>query len=324
MFQDESLFSEAFASIISSYGKSSILDFLKASFLIPENAHITTDSFTKKIYLDGDKNEIYTKLERDFIDSFEEDIFTYESSCIFNDDKTVACRTIVSNIDNTINETYNSILFMKIWNKAFDGFNSFVFVNRKGVRIGCTLLDSKHDCAISPLISRDVNNDFLFNAFLNRNNTENFHEFYFNYVTMIDSLKYCFFNNDSSENYMDTYPFVDESIFEGGGCFNIDDFIASIPSEFAEEAEENVSEYERYLELIEECFDDLSKIKKNRVNSLELLFEAEEAMKQSTEQYEQEQLTFFNDSYIQDDENIELLDDPVTLLKKLKKDRGIS
>lgn len=323
MYQDEALFSEAFAGIILNYEKSSISDFLKASFLIPEDVHITTDPFTKKIYMYGDSNEIYTKLERDFIDSFEENIFTYESSCVANEEETVTCRLIVSYMDNNQNELFNSILFMKIINKAFDGFNSFVFVNRTGLRIGCTLLNSKHDCAISPLISRDINSDFLFNVFLYRNNSDNFREYYFNYLTMIDSLKYCFFNNDSSENFMKTYSLLDDNIFEDGTCFDVREFIASIPSELADEAEEYVSEYERYLELVEECFDDLSKIKKNRTNSLELLFEAEESIKLSTENQEPEQLMFFQESEIQDDEDLDLLDNPMQLLKKLKKDNGI-
>ncbi len=323
LYQDETLFAELFWDLLSSYSSKPITDFLQSSFLLPENDHITTDSFHKIIYIDGDPNETYTKMERDFIDSFKENIYSYKHTCIENSKKNVECRIIVAYIDDFRNELYNSILFMKVINKAFDGFNSFVFINKGGIRIGCSLLNSERDCMISPLITKNIRTEFLFNIFLYRNISDDFQELYFGYLTMIDSLKYCFFNSvASSEKLIETYS-LDDNLFEDNRYLNINDFIASIPSELIDEVDDYVSEYEHYLLLVDECFDDLSTIKKNPVNSLEILFESEKALEESLNQQEDESYNFTELSY-KSNEDFDLLNDPLLLLKKLKEYKGIT
>ncbi len=85
--------------------------------------------------------------------------------------------------------------------------------------------------------------------------------------------------------------------------------------------------------LFAEAYESLSFIKSNRLNTYELLFEADEAMRQA-EEAEHENMRFaqmsiddlieYNDQDNEDDEEAKmLLDDPEKMVRLLKKRRGI-
>lgn len=70
------------------------------------------------------------------------------------------------------------------------------------------------------------------------------------------------------------------------------------------------------------CMRELSEIKKTHINPMEMLFEAERALLVSEQEVSDEPTI----STVESDEDLhdlDLLDDPIALMKKLKRDRGI-
>ena len=328
MIYEESIFAEAYYNLLLNYNYKTLLDFLHSSFLLPNSSSLTSESFSKMVYTHGDLNEVYTKFERDFIDSFSEEIFTYEHTRFIENETNIICRIIVVFLEDQKNEMFDSIAFMKIVNKAFDGFNSFLFVSKNGIRIGCTLLNSKYDCIISPIMTFTLDTDYLYNVFLYKEETDDFREYYYNYRQMIDSLSQIYYYNNDDKNV--TFPSVDydNNLYEDIRHFNVYSYIQRISNETESDDDSIIyTDYYNHIITMEECFEDLVDIKTNRINPLEILFEAEESIDDPTiNQDEAEEYGYqysFFDQENNDDSSIDLLDDPIQLIKKLKEEKGL-
>ncbi len=321
---DEAMFIRAFDELLSCYMSETITAFLQNSFLLPEKASLSSSSLQKKVYVDGNDREVYTKQERNYIDNLEETIYLYERFCTLSEDKQVNCRIVAVHIDDENDTLLNSIAFMKIINKSLDGFNTFLFAYNNGIRIGCASFNTKHDCVISELMTKNVNTEFLYNIFLYRNDSDLFYEYYYSFIEMIDSLKNCVTDTEANIRYSDNYS-LDNNIFEDVRNFDIDRFVSSLPLELSEKHQQiDFSiEFDESQD-IESCFEELSYIKKNSINSLDMLFEAEKFIEKM-----EEQKIYINNDYPYNadlqEKNIDfdLLDDPLFLLKMLKKDQGI-
>lgn len=323
-FQDEAMFIKAFDDSLSCYTSETITTFLQYSFLMPEKAVLSTSSLQKKVYIDGNASEVYTQQERNYIDNLKETIYLYEHFRILAEDKQVNCRILVVHIVDANDTLLNSIAFMKIINKALDGFNTFLFVYNNGVRIGCSSFNTRHDCVISELMTKKTNTGLLYNIFLYRNDSDSFYEYYYSFIEMIDSIKNCIIDTEALIRYSDNYS-LDNNIFEDVRNFDIDRFVSSLPSESFEKTQEIDFDIESdESQDIEGCFEELSYIKKNSINSLEMLFEAEKIIEKM-----EEQEIYMNNDYPYDvdlqenNKDYDLLDDPLLLLKKLRKDQGM-
>ena len=78
----------------------------------------------------------------------------------------------------------------------------------------------------------------------------------------------------------------------------------------------------RFEQEVVSYMSELSEIKKTHINPLEMLFEAEKALALS-EQEAADEPTISTVESDEDLHDLDLLDDPIALMKKLKKDRGI-
>ena len=86
-----------------------------------------------------------------------------------------------------------------------------------------------------------------------------------------------------------------------------------------------------FVTLLEDVEESLSFIKSNRINTYEMLFEADEVMRQAEEKEAENnrlaaQATMYDSNhndYVLDEEAKSLLDDPEEIVKLLKKRRGI-
>lgn len=317
-FQEEAAFEDAFKDLLSSYSYESISAFFKASFLLPYKSNLSPCSLEKIIYVYGDENEVYTRAERDFIEDFEQTVFYYDSLCNSEDDRQVQCRLQSLIIDNN-NDLLSTIAVMKIINKANEGFNFFVFWYNEGLRFGCSNFNSKYDCIISPLINQNVNIEMLYNTFLYRENGNQFYDLYYGYHRLINSIRECIDGIEKPLQYI-TYYSLDNNMFEDVRRFNMNRFLKTLPLENGEEQKCNLEFANSELACIQECFDELIFIKKNHINSLEMLFEAEESINNDNlEEY-------VNISLIDDEseeiENYDFIDDPILLLKKIEQEKN--
>jgi len=219
---------------------------------------------------------------------------------------------------------------MKIFNKAFNGFNMFLFVCDNGVHIGCSCFKSStfdRDCLISPLITPNINWELFESELLYRNNSSNFYEYYEGIISMINTIRDCF-------------DYIPDEQYPVTSCDNEYDFdptdeiskILDKPqfySKYDEHPKKSCSHFDEtsYDTELEWCFNELDFIKTSCVNPLEMLYEAEKALVESYKT--QQQYASSTDIVMpvsnrsSTDGNLELLDDPIALMKKLKNERGI-
>ena len=277
------------------------------------------------VFLKGNTSEVYSKSEIDFIDGIVD-------FCIFRDfyKKTrkgmIPCRTVSAKIDN-MDIISAGIAFTKIVNKAIDGLNIGFVISEEGILFTGRLFEQGDNigCYVSNLIKTEEQYDEIVAELI-------FGDIYDSFIDYYSYIKSVMHYTEESVPYGDTlrgahripYAYIEE----------LQDLEAQLGVSFAREIERCFFENEEpeelpYCEKVKECEEYLFKIESSRVNTMEILFEAEE-MERLASEAEQK-----NDEMLQQnngDENTEsdideetkaLLDDPEGMIKMLKKKRGI-
>lgn len=329
MNAQDAIIETAYDDLIGSYSAQHSCAFLQASWLLDENASFLTKSFSRMIFSDGNNHEIYTKRERNYIARMgsEVDFFCYQMQSRRD---TVDCRMVSVDFSFSSNPLYDGIEFMKIFNKAFDGFNIFLFVCDNGVHIGCSCIKGSkiaRDCAMSPLITPRINWELFENELLYRNDSSNFYEYYSGIITMVNEIRYCF-DCDPEERYPVSYfnNNYDNDPTDGLYKAPIDECLSY---KYRENPLMPCNSFDEafFDSELEWCFDDLEFIQTSRVNPLEMLFKAEKTLEQSNDSEQQNEnnpeVILATSKQFSTNENFELLDDPIALMKKLKQERGI-
>lgn len=325
MFTIESMaLEEAYDNLISNVSLGNIYAFLKACWLIGDSQTFSSTTLEKMVYAEGDQQEVYTRRERQIIKFVSNSLYSH-SFQLESSSGNIDCRLIVIVLASDSNVIYDCIATMKILTKAIDGFNIFMFVTTTGVHFGCSSLtahDTFEDCILAYAINGKTNWDQLADAFLYRNDSQRVYEYYFGLLNLFDSIKYCQAeqnkNNTKWElvNYEEVY---DNNFLEDTASFNIDNYY----SEYSDQSYSQTSmDVYRFEQEVVSCMSELSEIKKTHINPLEMLFEAEKALFVSEQEAADEPTT----STVESDEDLHdlaLLDDPIALMKKLKKNRGI-
>jgi len=319
----------AYDDLIESYTTQHSRVFLQAAWLLDENASFLTKSFSRMIFSEGNSYEIYTQRERDFITSIksEVDYFCYQKHAKRT---AIDCRMVSIDFSYSSDPLYDGIEFMKIFNKAFDGFNTFLFVCDNGILIGCSCIKGSgfnHDCMISPLITPIINWELLESELLCRNDSSDFYEYYLGMINMIYGIRNCF-DFECNEEYQTFYLNNDIDDDPANRRYRIP-IEECLSFKYIESPLKSCNRFdEAYFEAeLDWCFDNLDFIKTSRVNSLELLFEAEKALKESNDA--EQQYTNNTNAVLTalkqfgTNEDFKLLDDPIALMKKLKQERGI-
>ena len=297
---------------------------LPTGFLIDRTTQYS-GSLEKFVFLKGNTSEVYLKSEIDFIDGIVD-------FCIFRDfyKKTrkgmIPCRIVSAKIDN-MDIISAGIAFTKIVNKAIDGLNIGFVISEEGILFTGRLFEQGDNigCYVSNLIKTEEQYDEIVAELI-------FGDIYDSFIDYYSYIKSVMHYTEETVPYGDTlrgahripYAYIEE----------LQDLEARLGVSFTGEIERCFFENEEpeelpYCEKIKECEEYLFMIESSRVNTMEILFEAEE-MERLALEVEQK-----NDEMLQQnngDENTEsnideetkaLLDDPEGMIKMLKKKRGI-
>ena len=307
------------------YSVDAVADLLLPTGLLLDRTTQYSGNLEQFVFLKGNTSEVYSKSEIDFIDGVVD-------FCIFRDfyKKTkkgmIPCRIVSAKIDNSMDIVSAGIAFTKIMNKAKDGFNIGFVISEEGILFSGRLFEQGNtiDCYVSNLIKTEEQYDEIAAELI-------FGDLYDNFIEYYSYIKSVIHYTEETVPYNDTlrgahripYTYIEKLL----------DLEARLGVSFAREIERCYFEYEGpeelpYCEKVKECEEYLFKIESSRVNTMEILFEAEE-MERLASKAEQK-----NDEMLQesnDDENTEnnideetkaLLDDPEGMIKMLKK-RGI-
>lgn len=319
--QDASSLAEAYDSLFDNFISSNVYAFCQAAWLLPEGKALSTNTLDRMIYAEGDKHEIYSAQERRIIQSIKGLVF---SCCYQLHTKTgvIDTRLIAIEIEPGYDPIYYSVALMKIINKAYDGFNVFMFVSRMGVFLGYAELEkgiSFNDCVLSTPICEAINWELLSEVFLNRDETDRFIDFYSGIAATIGSVRYCYYSETEKESYQDHFDY-DHDYFEETHTLDLEAYFGAYSPQEPDEDEfsKRITQFDNEVYC---CNEELAFIEKVHVNPLELLFEAEAALALSEKQAEYSDDTR-SDSSDDTTPDTEFVDDPIELMKKLKKKRG--
>lgn len=277
------------------------------------------------VFLKGNTSEIYSKSEIDFIDR----VIDF---CVFKDffKKTkkgmIPCRVISAKIDN-MDIVSAGIVFTKIMNKALDGMNIGFIVCDEGILFTGRLFEQRDNigCFISDLIQTEDQYDEIASELMFCDLYDGFIEYYAYIKSVIHYTEEII---PYGENHRSTqrilYAYIDE----------LQDLQEHLGISLAREIERCFYYNDTPLELsycgrVKECEEYLFKIESSKVNTMEILFEAEEmerlaseAEKKNDEMLQQSNPNDNADNDI-DEETKALLEEPEDMIKMLKKKRGI-
>ena len=282
-------------------------------------------TMTKFVFLYGDENEIYTKRERLFIESIEK-MYTYPTFHKRTKRGLLPCQIIATEIE-TNNELKDAIFFIKEVNKATNGFNVFFIKANQQFFLGIRLLNgnSKEDFLIStPVVTiKDLEN--ISSELYYVKNDDDFIEYY---ISLIDALESTVENGSSyaaqtRKNREDDLSYI-SMLNEIEQTYKLD---------FTDEISRYNSTLEKtyeieYATLLEDVAEELKFIVSTKMNTMEVLFEAEEMelLLQKTAEENERISVNQNDgnNYIENTSEIKnILDDPEKMIKYLKQRKGI-
>lgn len=297
---------------------------LPTGFLIDRTTQYS-GSLEKFVFLKGNTSEVYSKSEIDFIDGIVD-------FCIFRDfyKKTrkgmIPCRIVSAKIDN-MDIISAGIAFTKIMNKAIDGLNIGFVISEEGILFTERLFEQGDNigCYVSNLIKTEEQYDEIVAALIFGNIYDSFIDYYFYIKSVMQYIEETVPYGDTLRGaHRIPYAYIEE----------LQDLEARLGVSFAKEIERCFFENEEpeelpYCEKVKECEEYLFKIESSRVNTMEILFEAEEmerlaseAERKNNEMLQQNNGDENTESDI-DEETKALLDNPEGMIKMLKKKRGI-
>lgn len=255
-----------------------ITDALLATGLISEKRPKLICNMEKLVYVHGDPNEVYSLAEIRFTESIDT-VYVYSDFFMNLNKGSMACRVIAARICcDGYNALKACVSFEKIIDKALDGFNIFFFVTEESVLFGCKIFDKtgKSDCTLSRPIMTQMEFEQIQDELSFLGSSDEFMDFYNNYRRVITC--------DNSQD--DDYEML--IIKRRGLQFAYLDEIDNLGRELGVDMIREKERYRQMFEvdhevsfeaLLEEVEDSLSFIKSNRVNTYEMLFEADEIMR---------------------------------------------
>lgn len=286
-------------------------------------------SMEKLVFVHGDPNEVYSPAEIRFTERIEK-VLVYPDFFKSMNRGSMACRVIAAKLSCNGNDAIKTcVSFEKITDKALDGFNIYFFVTEDSVFYGCRIFDKtgKSDCTISMPIKSEVVFSQMQEELSFYIDGEDFLDFYNQFVQTITNDSW--FDDDYERMIMKRRG-IQMSYLE-----EMDKIGREIGVDLSREKARYWQQFEdvrelSFADILEDVEESLSFIKSNRVNTYEMLFEADEMMRQADEtEAENERLAMLASTEnsliesVQDTEAEALLDDPEEMIKLLKKRRGI-
>lgn len=314
---------------IAGYGFSerAVSESIYSAGLTPDKTPRLSGTMERMVFMHGEDSEVYSRSEIRFIESIDT-VYIYPDFYKQLNRGNMACRTIATRINLSGHDALRAcVSFEKIMNKAFDGFNIFFFVTDEKVFVGCRIFDKKgdRDCALSKPIVTESKFEQVVDELSYSIDHDSFMEFYKQFQMVILEGQDGSFDYEGQLSrrrgvqytYLESIRRLEE---ETGIDMSRERYRYRLT--FDEEPEEN------FVALLEEVKDSLSFIKSNRINTYEMLFEADEAMRQAEQveaenTYRSSQVSAWGDDSDDDEEAESLLDDPEEMIKLLKKRRGL-
>lgn len=307
---DTNTIENSFDELLTAFSDRAVSAFSSCLFFVQHSKFGIADSFEKLIYNKGDQREVYTKSERQLIDKISQYHICSEFH-ILEKNQRILCRIIAIDLSFSKSLVYDAIAVMKICNKALEGYNLYILVGEESLHIGCDILgdSGRTGCDISYPIERNIDWDALIYNFGEIIDDKGFIEYYHSLIEAISYVYNCYTK--------------DEPLYESLNITQDDDDVwydvsdESLYHDFCESEESSCDNLISFIREVEDVKKDLSFITTNKINTLEILFEAEEQVEkagktpQAVESEEQN-----HDEYYNNYKN--LLLSPEELIKALK------
>lgn len=323
-YNDSTEYSESISMI--DFSEKELTDFLLTTGLIPEVGLSYAGSMEKLVFTLGADDEIYSNSEISFIEEVS-NVYVFQEYYMPLSSGVMPCRVIAVQTNSTRDDNvYFCIAFEKIINKALDGYNMFLFMAEDGIIFGCKLFnrDDTFDCALSQIICDEYALEQIQYEFSFLQESKDFAGLYSLFVSSISS------DDDNAD--------LEETIIKRRGMqLSYLETLNSLEKELGIDTSGELSRYrnfftphneESYTMIIEDVEENLSFIKSNRVNTYELLFEADqmERIAIETEKKNEEILSQTEGENIERDDlslPSECMDDAEAMIKFLKKQKGL-
>lgn len=277
-------------------------------------------SFNQYVFLRSSTDEIYGEQERKMIQQIDS-IYLFPESKKIVARGVVPSRTIAVDLSEVGGDVHSAVLFMKIVIKAFDGWPIFLLKMADGIHIGMRLYerDQKKNCTLGAANqTEEILGNYMWSA-----GTK---EFLMAYSIMYETVSPV---DESAKDYEEMalrrrgvqYDYI-ENLEYIAHHMQVD---MSYAIRCYKKWYEKEYSYPFYTEL-QDVLDDLQDIKSSKVNTLEMLFEAEELERLSYDNEQKYMQTLSSISY-EEDKSSEALSmsgkDPEEMIKLLKERRGI-
>ncbi|MDD6825686.1 MAG: hypothetical protein PUE12_06165 [Oscillospiraceae bacterium] len=277
-------------------------------------------SFNQYVFLRSSTDEIYGEQERKMIQQLET-LFMFPETKKTVARGGVASRTIAADLTGIGGDIHGAVLFMKIVIKAFDGWPIFILRLSDGIHIGMRLYerDQKKNCTLSEATQvEEILGNYMWSAGMK--------EFLTAYSIMYETVTPV---DESAKDYDEMavrrrgvqYEYI-ESLESIAHYMHLD---TSYAIRCYKEWFDKEKSYPFYMEL-QDTLENLQDIKSSKVNTLEMLFEAEELERISYDSEQKYMQTLSSITY-DDDKSSEALSisgkDPEEMIKLLKERRGI-
>lgn len=300
-----------------------ITAFLLEIGLLPNWTNCLEERFERFVFLNGDQTELYRSEERKFIKNVDK-IYIYPEFHKKTKKGNMICRIFAADLSDDKDFIKAGITFMKIINKSIPGFSIFLLKLYDGVHIGCRIFDlvDWKDCTMSE-------GDML--------------------EQIVDDICYI----DEQDGFIPYYTMISDAIMPKDRLLiDYDEQVRSkkgidigylsvlnqLEREYGISIEHELNRYvksfnniaqNQYKLELEECLEELKGIKSNKLNTIEMLFEAEEMEMLTIDSYQYTQ-KIVDDSEDENNTyaNLQLLEqyknDPEAMIKMLKSQYGIS
>lgn len=251
--------------------------FLEESGLLEKGKKCRVEKCEKFIFLHGDSDEVYTATERKFIEELGY-IFVFPDFFKKTNKGNMPCRFVAMDLSQSYDDVYAAVFFMKIVIKAIGGFTIFVMKFSDGVHLGMRLFDSTQDWKNCTLSEPGKLMDILDEVML----IEESDWFLKYYNTLVEAIK-------PTTEYID----YDERILKKRGIqFSYIDLLYELEHRYRESVQTELIRYRdffedefslKYAEILDETMEELKNIQSSKVNTIEMLFQADELERTTTE-----------------------------------------
>lgn len=306
----------------SDFSARQISNFLEVTGLLTSTSQYTVIQFEKYILLRGNQDEIYTLKERTFIEKTASIIF-YSDYYKQMKSGYMPCRIIAVDLSSHLDDIYSAILFMKIVIKAIGGFTTFVIKLNDGIHLGIRIFnrDVWRNCTLSE--------PGKLSAVLEEASWVDEYEHFLKYYNILaEAIK------PVSNKYID----YDEMVLKKRGVqAGYIDFLYEMESTYGESVQTELGRYQDsfdidykidYAEILEGYLEELKNVQSLKVNTIEMLFEADELESTALdieEQHSKMLEDLSDNSVVKKDFNMieEMNSDPEAVIKRLKSIKGL-